>query len=180
MMTDQGETRANGRPVQTLCTLFWVEGGLESRKYRLSRSIFFMSWEAAFQRMAASGKRIAVVDTRGRALALAGWGDHLVGRESALLGLGWVEMAHPDDLPQIFAWFAEEFDSGPMVHRGMWRVDGVVAMVAVGCAKIRCDDVWIVVHSLEPLPLPDAREPRDRCAVAPDLPCAGCSACLLD
>jgi hypothetical protein len=138
-----------------------------------------MSWRRIFREMEGCGERIAIVDMQGRALALAGWDEHLVGRESALLGLGWVEMAHADDLEMIFAWFADPGNSGPMVHRGLWRLGEVVSLVSVACVKVWLGEVWLVVYSLAELPRPDGEGRRDRCALEPGRVCAVCPVCLV-
>jgi hypothetical protein len=168
--------------VQKVCTLKRVAFDMAAGDGAGSNDRF-MSWKRIFREVEACGERIAIVDMQGRALALAGWEEHLVGRESALLGLGWVEMAHPDDLEMIFAWFADPGNSGPMVHRGMWRLDDVVSIVSVACVKVWIGEAWLVVYALGGLPPPAAaslRLPRDRCAVAPNLPCQDCPECLLE
>jgi hypothetical protein len=136
-----------------------------------------MPWRLRFDKMAKAGLPIAAVDKRGRALALANWEAHLVGAESLLKGHGWVEMAHPDDLDAIFAWFAEDKDSGPMTHRGMWRMGDSVAIVLVGCAKVWRSGVWLVVYKLDSMPTRHEQEQQCLCRLDPTARCSDCGVC---
>jgi hypothetical protein len=123
-----------------------------------------------------------MVDTRGHILAMAGFDDIAVMPPAGMKGLGWVEMAHPEDVPGIVAWFADGLTRAPNVHRGMWRHEGRIQMARVAIVKTWCGGAWMVVAEFSALRGVPARAwprawPVLRCRVLPDVDCQRCPEC---
>lgn len=102
-------------------------------------------WRHSFHLTASLGIKTVIMDRAGHMLAIANCGSHLPVEQPALLQTRWQELIHPDDLPRVLAYFAQDSAGGPISYRQMAASEGkmIGRVGVVTISKVWAGDAWL-------------------------------------
>lgn len=106
-------------------------------------------WRTAFERAAALGLKVSVIDPTGFCLALANWSDSTLQPVEAVCGHNWREFIAVEDLPRLLAWFRAHLPGQPITYRALGADAGAPATLRVALVKVWVGSAWLVVGEAE-------------------------------